>query len=99
MKQIATLTLAIFLFCGSTTSFAGVKSGDVWSLQNNTLRSVKGNFVDLGFDCQLNLKLKPYLVQGICSVCMNGHEGAGQEKVKNIINVKDIQSTLVWHKV
>ena len=78
---------------------AGVKDGDVWSLQNNTLREFDGKFVDLGADCQLTLKLKPYVVQGLCSVFMNGHDGAGQEKAKSVINAKDIETLLVWHKV
>lgn len=78
---------------------AGVKDGDVWSLQNNTLRDMNGELVDLGLGCQINIKVQPYVVQGLCSVFMNGHEGAGQEKAKSMISAKDIGSMLVWHKI
>ncbi len=78
---------------------AGVKDGDVWSLQNNTLRDMNGELVDLGIGCQINIKVKPYTVQGLCSVFMNGHEGAGQEKAKSVISAKDVETMLVWHKI
>jgi len=78
---------------------AGIKNGDVWSVQNDTLREVSGTFRDLGIDCELSLKTSPFNVSGLCATYMSGHEGEGQERVSQPILSAPIKARLVWYKV
>ncbi len=76
---------------------AGIKNGDVWSLQNNTLRDVKGVFQDFGVGCELSMTLPPMKVGGLCSVFMS--DAAGSGKTKQIITPMVIAKEVVWYKI
>ncbi len=76
---------------------AGIKNGDVWSLQNNTLREYNGKFQDFGVGCELSMDVKPsFKVGGLCSVYMSG---AGGEKTKKIIAPRNVEKEVVWYKI
>lgn len=72
---------------------AGIKNGDVWTLQNDTLREVGGEFKDFGVGCELSLKTAPSVVAGLCSVYMSA------SKNKNVVKPTTIAKELVWYKV
>ena len=72
---------------------AGIKSGDVWTLANDTLREVGGEFKDFGVGCELSLKTGPFQVGGLCSVYMSS------TKNKNLIKPMEIAKEVVWYKV
>jgi len=76
---------------------AGAKSGDVWSLQNNTLREVNGKFQDFGVGCELSMNVGPFTVAGLCKVFMA--QQAGAEKVKKYIKLMVIQDEVVWYRI
>lgn len=75
---------------------AGIKNGDVWTLQNDTLREMNGELQDFGMDCKLSLKVTPFKVAGVCSVFMSG---GGAERTKQLIKPIVIQDEVVWYKV
>lgn len=75
---------------------AGIRDGDVWTLQNDTLRDVNGELHDFGLDCKLSLKSKPFHVAGLCSVFMTG---SGSEKSRQIIKAIAIKDQVTWYKV
>jgi len=78
---------------------AGIQNGDVWSVQNDSLREVDGVYQDFGLNCQLSLNVSPFKVGGLCSVFMSGHEGEAQEKVKHLIKSQVLKDEVVWYKV
>ena len=76
---------------------AGIKNGDVWSLQNDTLREVKGAFQDFGVGCELSMHVSPlFKLGGLCSVYMSG---AGAEKTKKIIHSRTVAKEVVWYRI
>ncbi|MDX8386932.1 MAG: hypothetical protein R8M46_00155 [Ghiorsea sp.] len=75
---------------------AGIKNGDVWTLQNDTLREVGGEFQDFGLDCKLSMKLGPFKVAGLCSVFMTG---AANSKTKTFIKPMLVEKEVVWYKL
>ncbi|MDQ6988597.1 MAG: hypothetical protein Q9M19_01850 [Mariprofundaceae bacterium] len=76
---------------------AGIHDGDVWSLQNNTLREVEGKFRDFGVGCELSLRKPPFKVGGLCSVFMS--QDAGAQKTRNIIAPMLIKDEVVWYRI
>jgi hypothetical protein len=91
-QDMAKLGAEMMIFAHS----AGIKNGDVWTLQNDTLRDVGGEFQDFGLDCKLSLKAGPFTVAGLCSVFMSGD---GKSKSKSFIRPMVVKDEVVWYKI
>jgi len=76
---------------------AGIKDGDVWSLQNNTLRDIGGSFHDFGVGCELSLRVPPMNVGGLCKVFMSSD--TGHVKSLSVISPTLVKDEVVWYKI
>jgi len=75
---------------------AAIRNGDVWSVQNDTLREDNGVFKDFGVNCELSLNANPFKIAGLCAVFMSG---SGHDKVKLLVKPTLIKDHSVWYKI
>jgi len=79
---------------------AGLHNGDVWSLQNNTLRHLDdGSLLDFGVGCNLLMQVSPKVkAGGICNIYI-GKDGEADTKSMHIVKSPEIRSETTWYKV
>ncbi|MDQ7004625.1 MAG: hypothetical protein Q9N67_06805 [Ghiorsea sp.] len=81
-----------------STQSAGLHNGDVWSVQNNTLRHLDNKLVDFGIGCNLVMKIEPVKAGGVCHIYMGEHDKESTQSMY-IVQSPIIQSETTWYKV